>query len=256
MIHGVGYWHAKSLDTLGYGTWPQLIDADPEVLLAGIRNAGVKSVGLTTVKKWQTHAQSLKSGEPVPLHPVDPLDFPFGYIALDLEYDPIIWLIGARFVYNESTETQFLWANSLRSEKSNMLKLATFLDSHPDAPLVTWSGNSADIPRLRKAAIANGLSEVLRIDSRPHVDLHLWAERNVRLPIPGTGLKEVEEYFGFPRITRFMNGFMAVMLYADYSRTKNRSIKEQLIEYNRDDVDSLVHVAERLREWASIHSRQ
>ncbi|MHB2029484.1 MAG: TM0106 family RecB-like putative nuclease [Acidimicrobiales bacterium] len=251
MIHGVGYRYAQCLDSFGYGTWPKLLKADPEAIVADFRNVRVRGVNLSMMKKWQSHAQSFKTGKPVPLHPVDALDFPFGFIALDLEYEPIIWLIGARYVGNESTESHFLWANSRRSEKANMLKLANFLDAHPDAPLVTWAGNSADIPRLRKAAIATGISEALDIDSRRHVDLHLWAERNVRLPIPGTGLKEVEEYFGFPRITRGVDGFMAVWMYAEYSTSKDPKIRERLIDYNRDDVDSLIHVVERLQDWAS-----
>ncbi len=144
-----------------------------------------------------------------------------------------------------------LWANSSHEERANISELANFLDLHQDVPLVTWNGNSADIPKLRKVAQDHGLSDTLRIDSRLHVDLYLWVKRNIRLPIPDLSIKAVGEYFGFPRVSAGMDGLQAVGLYLEYCASHDQRIKDRLCDYNRDDVDSLIHVSTKLQELSS-----
>ena len=97
MIHGVGVRYAKTLQSLGYKTWTKLLEADPDKVAADFKARGILNVSVGMVAEWQVHAQSFESAVPMFIPPVEPLDFPFGFIALDLEYEPIVWLIGATF---------------------------------------------------------------------------------------------------------------------------------------------------------------
>ena len=69
------------------------------------------------------------------------------FIALDLEYDPHIWLTGVLVSDGERREHIFLWVDNPDQEKRNLLALAELVGSHPSLPVITWSGISADMTR-------------------------------------------------------------------------------------------------------------
>ena len=53
------------------------------------------------------------------------------------------------------------------------------------------------------------------------------------------------------RISGVRAGLQAEMMYGDYQRSEDAqrraALREQLVEYNRDDLDSLIGVAKRMR---------
>ncbi|MBI3247209.1 MAG: hypothetical protein HYZ50_11965 [Deltaproteobacteria bacterium] len=57
-------------------------------------------------------------------------------------------------------------------------------------------------------------------------------------------------YFAISKVSRIQDGLVALSLYQEYrlSRDKNRRVvlKMDLLEYNRDDLEALAGVAERL----------
>lgn len=60
------------------------------------------------------------------------------------------------------------------------------------------------------------------------------------------GLKTIAAECGYKFKYGDMNGLKAASLYGDYKRNRKQSIKNRLLEYNKDDVMALVHLAMRM----------
>ena len=72
----------------------------------------------------------------------------------------------------------------------------------------------------------------------------------MRFPIPQLALGQVASYFGIPKVSRIQDGFAAQSLYQEYRSSGNEdrrvTLKADLLEYNREDLEALVGVAERI----------
>jgi predicted RecB family nuclease len=247
LIHGVGRAYAAALARGGYDTWDSLLDCDADQVLDDLFFAGcTASPGVAQVRLWQLHARSYQLKQPV-LADRAKFPIPSRYIALDLEYFPHIWLIGATVVNGDERHEVSLWADTADQELGNLRQLAALVAAHPRLPIVTWSGTSADIPQLVAAGRRHHLDGLLDPLLARHVDEYRWVERNCRLPIPGLGVKDVGEYFGHPRLSAISDGLQALGLYHQYQRSGDAAIRAQLIDYNHDDVDTLIEVTHQLR---------
>jgi predicted RecB family nuclease len=152
--------------------------------------------------------------------------------------------MGLHLVHGEDFEHVALWADEASEERANLESLAELLAEHAELPVATWGGTSADLPQLKGACNRLGLEGLLNsLDSR-HVDLFAHARRALRLPIPELGLGEVAAFFGVAKNSSVSNGREAQALYARYlsrySPRVRRIIRDELITYNRDDLDALV----------------
>ena len=74
--------------------------------------------------------------------------------------------------------------------------------------------------------------------------------RTVRFPIPQLGLKDVASYFAIPKMNRIQDGLEVLHLFQEYRDSRNKErrdeIKTSLLEYNREDLEALVGVAQRI----------
>ena len=72
----------------------------------------------------------------------------------------------------------------------------------------------------------------------------------MRFPTPELGLKNVATYFGIHGKSQIRSGLEAQFLYQEYCRgsgkDKRLELQTKLLEYNRDDIEALVGVAEGL----------
>jgi predicted RecB family nuclease len=252
MIWGIGRVYARALEAAGYTTWDTLADCDPGEIAAILEEAGAKGCGVPKVASWQLHARALASGRPE-FRPGARWPAAASYIALDLEYDVTpghdhIWLTGAAVVYPDGANYHSWWAATPEEERDALSGLAGLLAENPNLPVVTWAGNSADVPRLMSAADRHGLLDLADAITDRHLDAFVWVQRNVRLPNVSLGLKDVSGYFGYHASTTITDGLEALMRYQSWLDSKSDQVKEELIGYNRDDVGALVHTAARLAE--------
>lgn len=162
----------------------------------------------------------------------------------------MLWLAGVSVVTDGGMTHQFLAdKESIASERLAVAFLADVLGPHRDLPVVTWSGESADCPVLRKAAARCGMADPM--EGRWHVDLYRFAERALRLPTPRLKLKDLADYFQIPRRDDIESGTQAVMTFKRLVATSNgqqrRRLEKQLLDYNKDDIDVLVGVTDELR---------
>lgn len=114
----------------------------------------------------------------------------------------------------------------------------------------------AGTTRTRGVAHARGVAPSLAEALERHVDLYQYVQRNVRLPIPRLGIKDVADYFGAARIGGVAGGFDAKTRYDAYRATGNPAVRKHLIDYNLDDVDGLIEAAEGLRRLVHHARRQ
>ncbi len=176
-------------------------------------------------------------------------------IILDLEYDPglFVWLTGLCIVDQEREEYHQFFAEerTKKEEKRILRELTKLLSTKPKHQIVTY-GAAADLPQLKNAWFRQGFppSELDDIERR-HIDLYAFILRNFRLPLDSYSLKDIEEYLGFERKDKQMDGLLALLLYNQYLREKNISkkleLKQRLLVYNREDLDGTLYTLSHLK---------
>lgn len=249
LIFGVGLTYARALEGMGVATWEDLLAYETTTILKGLGERRYRT-SARQVEWWKRHAESWKAGEPIFFGEESCVGDSF--IALDLEYGPRVWLMGACLIEGDRREYLTLWADDARAERRNLQQLAELIAANPKFPVLTWSGLGADVPQLRNACHRLRLNGSLGALFKSHVDLFLYAKRNLRLPIAGLSLKDVAKYFGIPRLSGVEDGLQAQMMYEDYriarSAKRKEALREELMDYNRDDLEALVAIAERIRD--------
>jgi predicted RecB family nuclease len=248
MIFGIGDDYRRALYALGCRRWDDLFALVPADVVAHFRERGL-CVSNAIVERWQLHARAFQSRKALLADVRTALPSLDVYIALDLEYDPSagIWLIGAALVEGGVATHTSWWAGTQRQERKAVVGLAEFLASNPKIPVVTWSGLSADVPRLAEAAKRFRVGDLIDDLTGRHLDLFQWAQFFLRLPVTSLGLKEVSDAFGFAKLSPIASGQQALMLYWKYKASRDRELRERLIAYNRDDLDALIFVVEAVR---------
>ncbi len=251
-LWGVGRVKREAMEAAGFTRWEDLLRHAADDIVAAVngpRVRGIVSVG--EVRRWQAHAQALVINDAVAGVDAEPFPIPGEYIAFDAEYTAAnMWLLGARVVRSEGDLCFSFWA-SPQGEAQALSDFGTFLNAFPDFPVITWNGGGADLPALRKASARAGCPDLVERIRDRHIDLFAWTRRNLMLPIPGFGLKEVSEHFGFSRQSGVSNGQDAEMQWRKYQRTGDQELKAELISYNMDDLGSLIRAVGCLRACAA-----
>jgi predicted RecB family nuclease len=198
LISDIGMVRARHLEKCGIANYDDLLAADSAAIVEKLRHRKC-GVSVAQVERWKHHAASFSTSRPVLFGNPPPLNGSF--LALDLEYGPgpFIWLVGICIVSPGRREHLALWADTAAEEKNNLRCLAKMLEANPSIPLVTWSGNSADMPQLHNAAQRQNLGKSFKASETRHVDLYQYSIKAVRFPTPELGLKNVATYFGIPR---------------------------------------------------------
>jgi predicted RecB family nuclease len=248
MIFGINSAYSAALRALGCRDHGDLLAVDPVATVAGFKERKLCiSVGM--VERWKLHARAYAEGRPVLLEHQTPLPELGRYIALDLEWDlgGRIWLAGAGLVVGHEVTEYHQWWSADGGQLNTMVGLTELLKANPNIPVVTWNGKGADLPRLREHCTWLYTEALMEDIEGRHLDLYLWAQDCLRLPVPTLGLKELASALGFAKASTVASGMEALGLLFQYQATKSRkerrTLREQLEAYNRDDVASLAHVA-------------
>jgi predicted RecB family nuclease len=254
LILGIGQRYATALEEIGITTYVDLLTCDPHGVVSAMRSRRC-FISPTEVERWQRHAQAWSTGEPV-FFGCDPC-IGDSFIALDLEYDSVdgrIWLAGVCVTHADDRDYSALWADNEDQERTALRGVAQIAAAHPELPVITWSGDSADIPKLKDAAERLRLRSLTPLFER-HVDLCAYSKNNLRFPIPSLELKAVASYFGIPKTSLINDGMTAQNLYmrcrAGQEASEKLRLRSILLDYVRDDLDALVGAARRIRTVAT-----
>lgn len=251
-VSGVGRVRREALLAAGYASWDDLLANDAEDIARAISLPLARPLASASeVRRWQSHARALAANQALLAEDGAPFPVPNEYVAFDAEYTADhVWLLGVRAVRPEGDLCFSLWV-SPAGEARALSELNAILGRFPGQPVVTWNGNGADLPALRKAAARADNDHIIELFAARHIDLYRWTRQNLMLPIPSLGLKEVGEHFGISRESGVTSGLAAEALWGRYQRTGNQEVKAELVNYNLDDLHSLVHSAECLRACAA-----
>lgn len=253
LIPGVGEIRQNELARLRIRTVQALAKADPDWLSREWRRLSSHCPGSNEIRSLQFRAKSWSERKPLyfgaPLPSVNT-----GFLVLDLEYDTSrsIWLVGVLVLDAAGERTYQLFADNPSEERGILAKLTSLLDKYPDYQVLTWSGVSAEIPQLEQAWGKYRLKkEDLSDLERRHLDLYHFVLNNCAFPLKSLGIKEVAGYLGFKWKHPGMDGWDALWMYHEYlnlpvSDKKRAEIKQELLEYNRDDLEAVLHTIRRL----------
>lgn len=258
MIHGIAGTRQEELSTLGIKDIRALARADTGELHRAWRQLTQYAPGRDEIGGMQMHARSWEQTRPIYFGSVG---VPVGneLLVLDLEYDNFVcvWLVGLLASDTQATECYQFFADETIQEKQILLKLIEMLEKYPTYQILTWDGLRADIPQLEAAWHRQGLPhEELQDLKQRHLDLYQFFRRNYRFPLWSFGLKEIDKYLGFVRKYEDMNGLEAQYLYHQYLSIPKRnsqerlSIKQKLLEYNKEDLDATLYVLGQLQSLA------
>ncbi len=243
LLWSVGPRFTEGLAALDLADFASLVAADPWEVAFRLRVGGC-NVSAGMVARWQHHAVALLEQRPVTFAKGVPVGRRF--IAVDLEYTPArVWLIAAAVVDGRRRgRVHQFWADDRAELKAALVALGELVAANPGLPVVTWSGNGADLPQLDRAADQAGARRAVRAVLERHVDAFALARDSVRLAVAGLGVKEVAAYFGFERTSGVRDGREATWLYGQYRRATSQraraSLRRELLAYSRKDVDMLI----------------
>lgn len=254
LLLGVGWKRARALEQIGIATLDDLLSTDAEAVVAQLK-PHKHFVSPAIVQGWKHHARALKSGKPVWFGAERPMLE--RYLVLDLEYNPggAIWLTGVHIENGEDVQTLQFWSDDDGELRAALDTLKDIVFDYPELPIVTWGGDSADLPALMEATRRHRLRSLPSVLEARHFDMCAFTTRNVRLPISSHGLKDVAAYYGYPATTSVSGGMEAAFLYDEYlysrSKKKRAQLREQLEAYNRDDLLATRHCIEHLHALAA-----
>ena len=257
LLFGIGRVTAGALEAEGIGDYDALSRRDPGELVALLRRYGLYR-SPAQVRAWIEHAASYRTAQPTVFGA--PPAVGDAFIALDLEYDPFVphvWLTGLLVVDENHHEHIALWADTPEQERHAVETAAAVCAAHPNLPVLTWAGTSADLPKLRAAAERHQLTRAIDAIQARHLDLYAHAQRTVRLPIPELALGAVAEYFALTHTSPIRNGIEAQMRYGQYSAStdpaRRATLRAELTAYNLADLEGLAGVLAALQ---ALHTGQ
>lgn len=243
MIRGVGETRAALLREHGCHTIGDLLARGPQQILPGTERR--RGISHKTMEELVWRAQVFLDDTPVALtHPVEPL--PEQYIALDLEYDDqevMVWMATLRTASTGADERITVCADTFTQHKM-ATTIQEFLTRHPELPILTWGGTTADMPRL--GFLFSDLQPVLA----RHLDAHRWLKQHWAMPLKSTGLKELARHYGIDDPSDgTITGFLAPHMWRNYllNPTAHQDEFTALVEYNQWDVNTLVELCTAFR---------
>lgn len=136
-------------------------------------------------------------------------------------------------------------------ESASLAAVADLLDDK--RLVVTFNGRGFDLPLLRARYLQNRrpLAARARVplleDGAPHLDLLLPARRLWRRRLQSCRLINLEQrILGVQRTQEDVSGALIPYLYLDYMRTGNAGEMSRVFYHNREDIVSMVSLAQRL----------
>lgn len=254
----VGHKRAKALMDMGVKNIEQLARFDSECDVSKYRcfDEGV----LDLIKNY---AKAIMSNKPIIVsrHPF--FEGKNNIYFFDSEYDPAgtkngpfgIFLLGIMDIHGE---TKQLFLDDPIDEKKMLDEFNNWLIKERPM-LVSYSSSSADKPHLINAFVRLGISTVELKNS--FFDLFcdcIFTQKKEKqfifLPMTGSkSAKEVSVLLGYKELENMeiSNGKEALNKYKQFTETKNNKIKEDLLNYNKTDLERTKIIFDKINQLMS-----
>ncbi|GAF45559.1 ribonuclease H-like domain-containing protein [Rhodococcus wratislaviensis] len=259
VVNGIGRKKRAALEAGGITTVGQLTDMTTVDIWEVFATTDLAIPSESTLQAWQAHAAVFIENRPR-IQPGHHERLPDQFIALDLEYQSeapaTVWLLTAHTVGTGPAHRITVFADD-NHQTDLIVTFADFLAEHPDLPVLTWNGTSADLKWLEKLIARtnptglDGQTLMKNLQTR-HRDLLQWTRTALSLPIPGRKIKDIAAWLDLENDSDVGNGLHANSLWHQYLNTSDTTIRDRLINYNRTDVAILIEVAHHFR---AIHEQ-
>ena len=263
LIHGIASIRTKQLSDLGIKNIRALAKADITTLSLEWKELSPWAPGMSELNKMIIHAKSWLELRPIYFgeYPVPVSD---EVIILDLEYDLLshVWLVGLLVVNNKDIECHQFFAEDTSMGKEILVNLIDLLGRYNNHQILTWYGIGADIPQLRTGWQKYKLPTNKLVDlTGRHIDLYQFTLNSCRFPLKSFGLKEIGKHLGFVRKLNDIDGLVALGMYNQYlgipkkNKKKRLSIKNDLLAYNREDLEATLFTLNQLKLIAQVKDK-
>lgn len=212
----------------------------------------IPRLGEKTLSTYRRRARVLKEGKPVIHRPVSLPDRPLE-IFFDIEDDPtqeVVYLYGIlERPRGEPSRFRYFLAERPEDQEEVFAAFAEYLSDLDDFVIYHYSPHEPTV--LRKLAQASGNHDrFLEKFRRSAFDIFRVIEKNTDWPLYSYGLKDIAKFLGFHWSAEDASGANSIAWYAEYMKNPrdNRSVMERIVQYNREDCESLALV----RDWLSL----
>lgn len=245
---------AERLRSAGIDTIEKLWKADLGKLAAHPAFQGDEGF-LGQIPLLQGYAQAHATKAPV-VYAADPriYELPEPIVHMDLEFDgpaSEIFLYG--MLDHESAKVESWFDHTRRGQEKLLRDFKRICED--GCTMVTWGGASSDTVQLRRASEKYGINpswvkKVNWFDLQNDL-VYTGNPETQRIYLPVTKFKSerVAQFFGYekPRLN-VKDGYHALRLYRGYKRRPSDRVKQDLIEYNAEDIHHTRIILNGLRE--------
>lgn len=202
----------------------------------------IKGIGQKRLEHLLRQAKVLVDKTPILL---EPFEFPKAdtEIYIDIETDPlrdVEYLFGALVVSGDSSEYTPFFADSPEDEKSVWLSFVRFLDQYKGAPIYHYGGYELFVIRRLAEKYGHALEHF-----EGAVDVAKAVLHNAVFPVYFYSLKDIAKVLGFKWRHPEASGVNSIFWYHKWIETQNRAVREDIIQYNEDDV----RATKLLKDW-------
>ena len=186
------------------------------------------------------------------IHAVDLLDPKLDGtpVYLDVEGLPdrdLYYLIGIRVGTGDGAVQHGFWADDENGEKLIWCQFLDVLSAIPDARLVHFgSYETVFLKRMRERHGGPRESSAAETAIEHAVNLLSFVFSHIYFPTCSNGLKEIAGYLGFRWSGSPASGLESIVWRQRWETSKDASLKQALLDYNREDCEALELVANRL----------
>ncbi|MBI3015822.1 MAG: TM0106 family RecB-like putative nuclease [Candidatus Tectomicrobia bacterium] len=211
----------------------------------------IPRVAEKTLAAYKRRARVLKEGKPL-FH--GPITFPSRSLEIffDIEDDPtqgIVYLYGLwERPRGEIPRFRYFLAEKPQDQQAAFAALMEYLSRLDD--FVIYHYGPHELTTLKKLGQTSGNHKpVLEKFHRSAVDIFRVIEKHTDWPLFSYGLKDIAKFLGFRWSVEDASGAAnSIAWYAEYLKDpqKNRDFLERIVQYNREDCESLALVRDRL----------
>lgn len=252
-VPGLGDRFSTELRNRGIETRKDLCDLEPKDIL------DQEGIGSYRSTKWICSAKALEEED---VYRIDSNDLKNKHrIFIDIETDSlkprIIWHIG---IYDDKQGEYKSFLEKNPDKKGRIIK--KFLDylkanAEENSVLLAWYGSQFDFEHLENFIDKYHSNRMSVWDSIEKVDFMYWADKHAALPCRNSKLFHVAERLGYESELMGLDGEEVARIYNKYVEDRNNEPDwEELKTYAKDDVISMKHVYEKIKEAPVLHDKK
>jgi len=246
-ISGVGPKYAEILKKLGFESVEQLAKINPDQIVHKSKNSPTKNIGMNFATKIVTQAQAIVKNNLIQRSSnLEKINLEENDVIFDLEYDldGTIFSISLGIVNEKGNLRYYNWfAKDYKNSKKIVKDFFNFLKENRVKKVAGWSINTADIPKLRQySSLPTSIKTINAL---------LEIRKQIFFPLFSYGLKEIYHYlYGSNNLdqTDIQSGLDAVFTYHRFLETEDKYLKNQIIEYNKEDAQKTFEIIKWFNE--------